>query len=136
MAISPKKHSCRALVFESPMPDFSGGLPSESDVARVFFWCEKNTEINSSHSQVLDEVTKRLREHWKSLGKNAMDHKLVKEKINQIIKKVASKVDSCTRLITSPEKCVPQKKLLFQKCLDIEPKTKTKQNVAKVRNVK
>ena len=45
MANSPKKESCRALVFESPIPDFSSGFPNESDVARVFFWCEKNSEI-------------------------------------------------------------------------------------------
>ena len=51
-----KKLSCRSLVFDKPIPDFSGGFPNESDVVRVFFWCERNAETNTSPSQILDVV--------------------------------------------------------------------------------
>ena len=57
-----KKLSCRSLVFDNPIPDFSGGFPNESDVVRVFFWCERNAETNTSPSQNLDVVTEKLRD--------------------------------------------------------------------------
>ena len=91
-----KKQSCRSIVFDTPIPDFSGGFPNESEVVRVYFWCEKNAKTDTSPSQILDDVTIKLRAHWESLDKKVMDHKQVKEKINQLVKKVARKVDGCT----------------------------------------
>ena len=131
-----KKQSCRSIVFDTPIPDFSGGFPNESEIVRVFFWCEKNPETNGSGgspSQILDAVTKRLRAHWRSLDKKVMDHKQVKEKINQLVKKVATKVDNCTRIISDPNKETPIKQAMFRKIVDIELKQTKKRNVAKVR---
>ena len=127
-----KKQECRSLVFDNPIPDFSGGFPNESEVVRVYFWCEKNA-TNTSPSQILDDVTIKLRQHWESLDKKVIDHKQVKEKINQLVKKVAKKVDGCTRIISDPNKETPIKKALFRKIVDIELKTQKKRNVAKVR---
>ena len=57
----------------------------------------------------------------------------MKEKINQLVKKVAVKVDGCTRIISDPNKETPLKKAMFRKIVDIELKEKKKRNVAKVR---
>ena len=128
-----KKQSCRSLVFDTPIPDFSGGFPNESEVVRVYFWCEKNAKTDTSPSQILDDVTIKLRAHWESLDKKVMDHKQVKEKINQLVKKVARKVDGCTRIISDPKKETPIKQALFRKIVDIELKDQKKRKVAKVR---
>ena len=129
-----KKQLCRSLVFDTPIPDFSGGFPNESEVVRVYFWFEKNAEANTSPSKILDDVTIKLRQQ--SLDKKVMDHKQVKEKINQLVKKVARKVDGCTRIISDPKKETPIKQAMFRKIVDIELKDKKKRNVAKVRIIK
>ena len=118
-----KKQLCRSLVFDTPIPDFSGGFPNESEVVRVYFWFEKNAEANTSPSKILDDVTIKLRQHWESLDKKVMDHKQVKEKINQLVKKVARKVDGCTRIISDPKKETPIKQALFRKIVTFSWKT-------------
>ena len=128
-----QKVEIRRSVFGTPVPNFTGGgMPTEVDIFRVFMWCEKNSENPSSPVSVLDDVTKLLREHWKTIGKVVQGFKEVKQKVSYVVKK-AQKLDNCTHILTSPEKYLPTKKSLFRRVVDIELKNRTNQGVVKVR---
>ena len=127
-----QKLEIRRSVFGRPMPNFTGGMPTEADIFRVFMWCERNSE----ESKILDDVTELLREHWKKIcnGKVVQGSKAVKNKVSYVVKK-AQKLDNCTHILTSPEKYVPTKKSQFRRVVDIELKSQTNQVVIKVREL-
>ena len=60
-------------------------------------------------------------------------HFYLTAKKGDVVKKVAKKVDGCTRIISDPKKETPLKQAMFRKVVDIELKDKKKRNVAKVR---
>ena len=127
------KREIRRCLFGSAAPGFSGGFPSEAEIFCVFMWCENQASEGSSPSQVLDEVTKRLRDHWHTLGKVVQTSKAVKLKVKTVVSK-AQKYDNCVHILNN-EKLIHQKKANFRRIVDIELKNRTKPGVARVRNI-
>ena len=129
--MSAKNAAIREIVLDSPMPNFSGELITEKDVARVFMWYE-NQNRALSPGKILEGVTTLLREHVTNLGKKVQTPKQVGTKVFRVIEKVKS-LDKFTRVLENPTKWVPIKKALFRKNIDIEQNSDTKPDVAKVR---
>ena len=132
------KREIRRSLFGNATPGFSGGFPTEADIFRVFMWCEtvwceNKSPEESTPSKVLDEVTKRLRKHWVSLGKVVQKTKDVKTKVKSVVLK-AQKFDNCVYIVNN-EKQIREKQAKFRRIVDIELKDRTKPGVAKVRNV-
>ena len=128
-----KNQEIRTSVLGSPIPNFSGALTTEEDVARVFMWFE-NRNPSASPVKIGDDVTTSLRSHWQSLGKVLQTFKGVRRKVGRVIEKVKN-LDHFTRVLEDPAKWVPIKKALFRKVVNIEQENITKPNIAKVRLV-
>ena len=126
-----KNQEIRTSVLGSPIPNLSGALTTEEDVARVFMWFE-NINPSASPVKIGYDVTTSLRSHWRSLGKVPQTFKGVRRKVGRVIEKVKN-LDRFTRVLEDPAKWVPIKKALFRKVIDSEQKTTTKSDVAKVR---
>ena len=129
--MSAKNAAIREIVLDSPMPNFSGELITEKDVARVFMWYE-NQNRALSPGKILEGVTTLLREHVTNLGKKVQTPKQVGTKVFRVIEKVKS-LDKFTRVLENPTKWVPIKKALFRKTVDIVQENSEKPEVAKVR---
>ena len=114
--IKPQKDDIRELIFGSPGPNFEG--ETQLQVARVWTYYEKHPPADGD---VLKKVAEQYQDHWrKKLGKEVQDLKAVKEKVNSIVKKIKSSVDSNTYILKDPPKYLPKQKAKFERIVNID----------------
>ena len=122
-----QKEDIRELIFGTPGPNFQD--ETQLEVARVWCYYEKHGNTDNP-SDVLEQVSKKYQDHWRNLGKEVQNLKVVKEKVNFLVKKLKS-LDSSTYILKDPAKHVPKQKAKFQRIVNIDLNQK-KSKAAKV----